>query len=424
MKKKIHIIGAGISGLIAALVLENQGYEPVVIDSSDRPGGRIKTDKFKGYQLDRGFQVLLTAYPAAQKYLDYEDLDLQLFLPGSTIFKNRLKKTLGDPLRNISLLLPTFLSGIGTITDKLNILKLNKMLKHTSISAIFLKEEKSTLQYLQDFGFSEKIIQEFFQPFFSGIFLETELRTSSRMFEFVYKMFGEGDAALPKSGIEAIPKQLTEKLKKTKFFFKTKVQSIEPNKIILSNGAILDTDFTIVATDPGKIIPSLNQQKKIWKSCDTLYFEVDKKKIKKALIGLVSDKNSLINNIFYHTTHKQSSHGTKELLSVTVIKKHTLSVDELVKQVEIELEKHCKITSLKFLKRYFIKKALPDLKRIKYSIEPENTKLSKELFLAGDTLLNGSLNAAMISGEKAALGVVAEIVKRSEEKDVSEVLIH
>ncbi|MDG1803889.1 MAG: hypothetical protein P8H68_02525, partial [Flavicella sp.] len=73
---------------------------------------------------------------------------------------------------------------------------------------------------------------------------------------------------------------------------------------------------------------------------------------------------------------------------------------------------------------YFIKKALPDLKRIKYSIEPENTKLSKELFLAGDTLLNGSLNAAMISGEKAALGVVAEIVKRSEEKDVSEVLIH
>ena len=424
MKKKIHIIGAGISGLIAALVLENQGYEPVVIDSSDRPGGRIKTDKFKGYQLDRGFQVLLTAYPAAQKYLDYEDLDLQLFLPGSTIFKNRLKKTLGDPLRNISLLLPTFLSGIGTITDKLNILKLNKMLKHTSISAIFLKEEKTTLQYLQDFGFSEKIIQEFFQPFFSGIFLETELRTSSRMFEFVYKMFGEGDAALPKSGIEAIPKQLTEKLKKTKFFFKTKVQSIEPNKIILSNGAILDTDFTIVATDPGKIIPSLNQQKKIWKSCDTLYFEVDKKKIKKALIGLVSDKNSLINNIFYHTTHKQSSHGTKELLSVTVIKKHTLSVDELVKQVEIELEKHCKITSLKFLKRYFIKKALPDLKRIKYSIEPENTKLSKELFLAGDTLLNGSLNAAMISGEKAALGVVAEIVKRSEEKDVSEVLIH
>lgn len=424
MKKKIHIIGAGISGLIAALVLENQGYEPVVIDSSDRPGGRIKTDKFKGYQLDRGFQVLLTAYPAAQKYLDYEDLDLQLFLPGSTIFKNRLKKTLGDPLRNISLLLPTFLSGIGTITDKLNILKLNKMLKHTSISAIFLKEEKTTLQYLQDFGFSEKIIQEFFQPFFSGIFLETELRTSSRMFEFVYKMFGEGDAALPKSGIEAIPKQLTEKLKKTKFFFKTKVQSIEPNKIILSNGAILDTDFTIVATDPGKIIPSLNQQKKIWKSCDTLYFEVDKKKIKKALIGLVSDKNSLINNIFYHTTHKQSSHGTKELLSVTVIKKHTLSVDELVKQVEIELEKHCKITSLKFLKHYFIKKALPDLKRIKYSIEPENTKLSKELFLAGDTLLNGSLNAAMISGEKAALGVVAEIVKRSEEKDVSEVLIH
>ena len=411
MKKKIHIIGAGISGIIAALVLENQGYEPVVIDSSDRPGGRIKTDKINGYQLDRGFQVLLTAYPAAQKYLDYDDLDLQFFLPGATIFKDNLKKTLGDPSRNISLLLPTFFSGIGTISDKLNILKLNNLLKNTSVSDIFLKEEKTTLEYLQDFGFSEKIIEDFFQPFFNGIFLETELRTSSRMFEFVYKMFGEGDAAIPKSGIEAIPKQLTSKLKKTTFLFKTKVQSVEPKKIILSSGVVLDTDYTIVATDPGRIIPSLNKQPKSWKSCDVLYFETENKRIKKALIGLVSGNNSLINNIFYHTSQDQSSKGAKELLSVTVIKKHNLYVSELVKQVEEELEKLCKISSIRFLKHYFIEHALPELKKIKYSIEPENTMLTKDIFLAGDTLLNGSLNAAIISGENAAFGVIGTIKK-------------
>jgi len=41
---KIHIIGAGVSGLIAARVLENHGFSPVIIEATDRVGGRVKTD--------------------------------------------------------------------------------------------------------------------------------------------------------------------------------------------------------------------------------------------------------------------------------------------------------------------------------------------------------------------------------------------
>ena len=83
------------------------------------------------------------------------------------------------------------------------------------------------------------------KPFFSGIFLETELATSSRMFEFVYKMFGEGYAALPKSGIEAIPKQLAENLNNTTFTFNSPVASVKDQEITLKNGDKLQTDFTI-----------------------------------------------------------------------------------------------------------------------------------------------------------------------------------
>ena len=66
---KIHIIGAGVSGLIAATVLEQNGFYPVIIEATDKVGGRVKTDIVNGYQLDHGFQVLLTAYPAAQNIL-------------------------------------------------------------------------------------------------------------------------------------------------------------------------------------------------------------------------------------------------------------------------------------------------------------------------------------------------------------------
>ena len=409
MKQKspsIHIIGGGISGLIAARVLEEYGLSATIIEATDRLGGRVKTDVVDGYSLDHGFQVLLTAYPAAKKYLDFDALALQEFLPGSAIFKNGKQKIIGDPLRNLSLLLPTLFSGIGTVNDKLKILALNRRLKKKSIQNIFAEKEQTTLAYLENIGFSETIITDFFIPFFSGIFLENKLDTSSRMFEFVYKMFGQGNAALPKDGIQAIPKQLFEKLKSTTIIFNTKVKSVENGSIILESGETLKSNFTIIATQASGLVSNLKNQATLWKSCDTLYFEVAKREIKKPLIGLIAAHNALINNIFYHTSLQTSATATKELLSVTVIDRQNLTNKQLVTEVQKELKELCNIDYCTFIKQYNIPMALPKLQDIQYEMLPSETRLTETIFLAGDTQLNGSLNAAMIAGERAALEVI------------------
>ncbi|MDA9309475.1 FAD-dependent oxidoreductase [Flavobacteriaceae bacterium] len=409
MKQKslsIHIIGGGISGLIAARVLEEHGLSATIIEATDRLGGRVKTDVVDGYSLDHGFQVLLTAYPAAKKYLDFDALELQEFLPGSAIFKNGKQKIIGDPLRNLSLLLPTLFSGIGTVNDKLKILALNRRLKKKSIQNIFAEKEQTTHVYLENIGFSEAIITNFFTPFFSGIFLENKLDTSSRMFEFVYKMFGEGNAALPKDGIQAIPKQLFEKLKSTTIIFNTKVKSVENGSIKLESGEAIKSNFTIIATQASGLVSNLKNQATLWKSCDTLYFEVAKREIKKPLIGLIAMHNALINNIFYHTSLQTSATATKELLSVTVIDRQNLTNKQLVTGVQKELKELCNIDSCSFIKQYNIPMALPNLQDIQYEMLPSETRLTETIFLAGDTQLNGSLNAAMIAGERAALEVI------------------
>ena len=409
MKQKspsIHIIGGGISGLIAARVLEEHGLSATIIEATDRLGGRVKTDVVDGYNLDHGFQVLLTAYPAAKKYLDFDALALQEFLPGSAIFKNGKQKIIGDPLRNLSLLIPTLFSEIGTVNDKLKILALNRRLKKKSIQNIFAEKEQTTLAYLENIGFSETIITDFFIPFFSGIFLENKLDTSSRMFEFVYKMFGEGNAALPKDGIQAIPKQLFEKLKNTTCVFNTKVKSVENGSIILESGEIIKSNFTIIATQASGLVSNLKNQATLWKSCDTLYFEVTKREIRKPLIGLIAAPNALINNIFYHTSLQTSATATKELLSVTVIDRQNLTNKQLVAKVQKELKELCNIDSCTFIKQYNIPMALPKLQDIEYEMLPSETRLTEAIFLAGDTQLNGSLNAAMIAGERAALEVI------------------
>ena len=403
---KIHIIGAGISGLIAAQILENHGYHPTIIEASATVGGRVKSDLVDGYTLDHGFQVLLTSYPAAKKYLDYRALDLQKLLPGATIFKQGKAQTIGDPLRNISLLFSTLRSSIGTFSDKLKILKLNTLLKKKKIALIFKTEEKTTLQYLKDFGFSNEIIKDFFTPFFSGIFLETELETSSRMFEFVYKMFGDGLAVIPKNGMQAIPNQLKDNLKKTTFKFNSLVKEVKDKHIILEDVNTLQSHITIIARDASPLISNLKNQETQWKSCDTLYFQTEKSVINKPLIGLIADEDALINNIFYHTSVATLNKKSKGLLSVTVIKNHQLEEIALIKKVVEELYSKCAIKDVTFLKRYQIKKALPKLTNLQYEISSTETKLKSTIFLAGDQLLNGSLNAAMIAGERAAMGVI------------------
>jgi protoporphyrinogen oxidase len=406
---KIHIIGAGVSGLIAAKVLENNGYSPTIIEASKTVGGRVKSDTVQGYQLDHGFQVLLTSYPAAKKYLDLKGLALQELLPGATIFKNEKSQTIGDPLRNLSLLLPTLLASIGNFADKLKILKLNRHLKKKSISAIFKTPETTTLTYLQKLGFSKAMLQDFFKPFFSGIFLEPNLDTSSRMFEFVYKMFGNGFAALPKAGMQAISNQLKDGLKNTTIVLNSPVKEVKNKTVILQDGSEIESHFTIIATEASHLVANLKNQETAWKSCDTLYFETSKRTLQRPIIGLIADENALINNLFYPTSVATETKGAKELLSVTIVKDHNLTAEKLIEKVVEELHVFCGISNPKFIKHYQIKKGLPKLSNLQYELSSTETKLTSSIFLAGDQLLNGSLNAAMIAGERAAMGVIGTL---------------
>lgn len=410
---KIHIIGAGISGLIAAKVLEDNGYSPILIEATDRVGGRIKTDIINGYQLDHGFQVLLTSYPEAKKYLDFKKLKLQKLLPGAAIFIDNKMKVLGDPLRYFKFLIPTLLFNDASILDKIKIFKLSNLLKKKTINQIFEDNELSSLEYLKEFGFSNKFIENFFKPFFSGIYLEPNLKTSSRMFEFVYKMFNEGYASIPKSGMEAIPKQLKNQLKRTSFIFNKKVKYVKEGNIVFNDNSSLKSHFTIITSDPSKLISYLDVPKIQWKSCDTLYFETNKRIIEKPLIGLVPDKGTLINNIFYVNSIKTSSHGNNELISVTIVKKHNLVLRELIKKVQVELRDICGIDNTIFLKHYSIVNALPEIENILYKKSKFNLVNDETIFLAGDIHLNGSLNAAMTSGEKAAKMIVEKISSNS-----------
>jgi phytoene dehydrogenase-like protein len=130
---KIYIIGAGVSGLVAAIELEKAGFSPIILEGSDSIGGRVKTDELDGFRLDQGFQILLTAYPEAIRYLDYQALNLKYFDPGAVIFDGQESFSITDPLRNPLKVFEMIFSKVGTLLDKLKMFFIPSISSSTDI---------------------------------------------------------------------------------------------------------------------------------------------------------------------------------------------------------------------------------------------------------------------------------------------------
>eukprot|EP00588_Corethron_pennatum_P015297 CAMPEP_0194281202 /NCGR_PEP_ID=MMETSP0169-20130528/20206_1 /TAXON_ID=218684 /ORGANISM="Corethron pennatum, Strain L29A3" /LENGTH=252 /DNA_ID=CAMNT_0039026195 /DNA_START=46 /DNA_END=800 /DNA_ORIENTATION=+ len=197
----IVIVGAGPAGLSAAIAATSSGSaKTLVLESSDGPGGRVRSDRSDGYTLDRGFAVFIEKYPASLELLDYDALRLGQFEPGSLVHTGSGDgpHKVADPLRRPGDLLTAVLAPVGTLLDKIKVLPLLAHVFSTSVEDLFAEEETDTLSCLRDrWGFSERFIDEFYTPFLEGIYLAPLDQQSSRMFHFIFKMFSEGAAALP-----------------------------------------------------------------------------------------------------------------------------------------------------------------------------------------------------------------------------------
>src|ERR1700683_3082399 len=210
---QVVVIGAGLAGLSCALSLEAAGLSVTLLEASDAPGGRVRTDLVDGFRLDRGFQVMLTAYPEAKRLLDYRALQLKPFEAGALVWHGGKFHRFADPFRNPMGAARFLLDPIVPLADKLHVAKLRARVRRGSLEEIFARTERTTRDYLQAVPFSANIIERFFEPFFAGVFLERELVTSSRFFEFLFRLFSLGDAAVPAAGMQQIPLQLAAKLR-------------------------------------------------------------------------------------------------------------------------------------------------------------------------------------------------------------------
>jgi phytoene dehydrogenase-like protein len=410
MKPTITIIGAGISGLTAAVYLHQKGYKVGLIEASDRAGGRIKTDIVDGFRLDRGFQVLLTEYPETKALLDYKKLNLKRFLPGATVLYDGGQFEIADPFRRPSALLATLFAPVGSLKDKINTFFLKNKLVNISIPDVFKQPEKETINQLEKYGFSQTMINRFYKPFFSGIFLENDLKTSSTMFDFVMKMFSEGDAAIPELGMEEIPKQLVAMLPENSIQYNVKVSAIENNKIIYEDGTTLEADKIIIATEAiGLASNYITKTKQKYHQVTNVYFEAKIAPTKKEVVVLnaATNKKWANNLTIISNVSEQYAPKGKVLVSVSYNGIPAIEDTALAENMKLELKQWYgnQVNDWQLLKTYRIEYALPNQEKVSNEVVNSEVKINENLFVCGDHLLNGSINAAMKSGR-----LVAELI--------------
>ncbi len=251
----VVVIGAGLSGLAAARQIQASGLTVVVIESSDAVGGRVRTDKVDGFLLDRGFQVLLTAYPELATQVDMKALDLQAFDPGALVWISSKNgghgkgHVVSDPFRKPSTLFATTFAPIGSLIDKLRIVLLRLRVMRGVAPKLLLNNDMSTLDALRSAGFSHRMIESFFRPLFGGVQLDPQLATSRRMFDIIFRSLSEGQSVLPACGMQALPEQLGERLTHNTVHLNSPVESLDGTTVILRTGERIAARAVVVATD-------------------------------------------------------------------------------------------------------------------------------------------------------------------------------
>ena len=400
--KKIIIVGAGLSGLACAVRLREAGHHPILVERADRVGGRVKTDEVDGFLLDHGFQVYLSAYPEAGKMLDLKSLDLRKFKAGAQVFSNGKWHRVMDVFRHPQYLLVSALAPIGTLGDKLRVAILRFQCGRASLGT-----DRTTEQFLRDFGFSERIIDGFFRAFYGGIFLERELRTSSRMFEFTFRMFSTGHATLPAKGMQMIPNQLAERLMPESIHLNVAVLTVEKNAVVLENGERWEADAVVVATDAktaSRLLPELAEPVTRWRSVTGLYFSAPQSPMNEAIIALNGDGSGLVNNVCVISDVAPAyAPAGKSLISISVLGVPT-SLD-LHEQVLDELERWfgSQVRKWSHLRTYQIQQALPE-----QAVTPLKKGVQRigGIFICGDHCDSASIEGAISSGKQTADEIV------------------
>lgn len=405
--RDVIVIGAGAAGLACAADLLAAGLHVSLLEASDLAGGRIRTDRVSGFVTDRGFQVFNTAYPQVKRRLALRRLRLRPFTPGVLVHtgEGRLLR-FTDPTRRPREsrdLLPgrlasaRDLAALGVLTAQDAVLPAGRLRA---------RADRTTLTALAEAGLSAELIETFFRPFLSGVFLEDRLETSSRFFHFVWRSMVRGTLCLPADGIGAVPAQLAGALPPAVLRTGTAVARLTADGVVLADGTEHHADAVVVATHQAaavRLLPELTVP--AGRTVTTLYHAADRSPLREPTL-LIDTRRRFLNTCVLTEVHPRYAPDGRALISTSVLGAPDPTEEAVVRAALAEAY-GADTDAWELVHRYTVRDALP-------AMPPplplmRTTRWGPGRYVCGDHRATGSLQGALASGARAAREVLADM---------------
>ena len=387
MPKKVIVIGAGLAGLSAAITLQNEGVDVTVLESSDRPGGRVTSDVIDGFICDRGFQLINANYPEIKHLEIMKEIDFVIASSVIEMARNESRIRIGDPRKAF---FSVFNSETGTLIEKIRLIKYLLIRKNVASVGEDLKANGLGKTY-------ERVLR----PFLTGVFLADPLIVNAESGRTAIKQFIRGKIGLPAQGCRAFSEALAARVKSIEYG--VQVNSIKKNRVKTSRGSY-EADAIIVATDAttaAQLLDLTDVPQLV--GCTTWYHSTTQSPTQSAsLIVDSQNRGPLVNTMVISNMAPSYAPAGKSLISSTSILPAT----------ESEVRRHLSILygvdtrKWKLVAKYEIPSALPLPTLQGAAISGSHVRDS--IYVAGDYKSAPSQNGALLSGRLAALSVLVD----------------
>jgi protoporphyrinogen oxidase len=376
----VLIIGAGLAGLSAAITLQVAGRNVRVIESSDRPGGRVTSDLIDGFICDRGFQLINSKYPALIDLDVIKEID---FIQAPRVIEIALgndRRALGDPRVAPWTALD---KATGTIPEKLTLLR---------FLASSPKENQSVEDVLKAAGTTYVRV---LRPFLQGVFLTDPKNVDARYGKSVIKSFVTGSPGVPRKGVGELSKALAARI--SPITYGVQVDSLE-GKIVKTSAGDFKASTIIVATDATTATQLLGlPEVPRMAGCITWYHAVANNPSRNGrLIVDGQNRGPIINSIVMSDISSSYAPLGQHLVSTTT----DLGVTESDVRRHLAIMWGISTHDWQLIAKYEIPAALP-IHNVGRALT-QTVKVSEDLFVAGDHRAVPSQQGALFSGRLAA----------------------
>jgi phytoene dehydrogenase-like protein len=415
----VIVVGAGVAGLTAARLLHRAGFPVRVFEAEPEIGGRTRSQRTaSGFTIDRGFQILLSAYPALRRQVDLDALGARPFASGARIWTGSRLVPLRNPLRQPLGIVRDLTSPVFGLADAARLaafgLETARAPWTTAAKAANASADISALEALRQRGFSDAFIDRFARPFWGGIALDPSLEFSAGILRFTTKMFLAGDAVVLRDGAGALPRALAADLPDGAIATSTPVEALvlDDGRVtgVRVGGDTIGASAVVIAADPPAAarLTGIDAIPSEPLGCVTVYLATERDPGVGPMLVLDGTGRQPVNEIAPLSAVQPSwAPEGQHLLAAVMLGDEALSRDD---DENGAIAARAAATMLGIAQPGVV-----EVVRVPFSLYrqppgihrvlPDATTGVPGLFLASDATVDASVNGAIMSGEDAARAV-------------------